>query len=243
MPWYEESFGEDYLLVYKHRSRERADREIEAVVHWLGLKPGAALLDLCCGTGRHSIPLYHHGFSVTGVDLSPVLLQVAKTESAGLDLPFYRGDMRELPFEADSFDGVVNLFTSFGYFEEDEENERVLQEMTRVVKPKGRFVIDYLNHAAVERGLVPESERMEDGARIREKRWIEEGFVKKEIEVTDDRGTRRYREQVKLYTREQMEGLMAQAGLVVESVKGDFDSSRYVKAESPRMIFTGSVKG
>lgn len=243
MPWYEESFGEDYLLVYKHRSRERANREIETVVRWLGLKPGAAVLDLCCGTGRHSIPLHRHGLRVTGVDLSTVLLDVARQEAADLDISFHEGDMRALPFAADFFDGLVNLFTSFGYFEEDEENERVLHEISRVVKPGGRFVIDYLNHAAVERGLVPASERLEEGARIREKRWIEAGFVKKEIEVTDKRGTRRYLEQVKLYPLEAMQSMMARAGLAVESVKGDFESNDYRKTDSPRMIFIGSVKG
>ncbi|WP_107724566.1 class I SAM-dependent methyltransferase [Desmospora activa] len=243
MPWYEESFGEDYLLVYKHRSRRRADREIEAVVRWLQLKQGTSLLDLCCGTGRHSIPLHRHGFCVTGVDLSPVLLQVAEEEAEGLDISFHQGDMRDLPFQDNQFDGLVNLFTSFGYFADDRENERVLREIARVVKPGGRFVIDYLNHAVVKEGLVPQSERMEEEVVIREKRWTEEGFVKKEIEVEDNEGKRRYLERVKLYTREQMETMMTAAGLVIEKVKGDFDSSDYAEATSPRMIFTGSVKG
>lgn len=243
MPWYEESFGEDYLLVYKHRNRQRADREIEAVVRWLQLEAGASLLDLCCGTGRHSIPLHHHGFQIKGVDLSPVLLQVAREEAAGLDISFHQGDMRNLPFPDNDFDGLVNLFTSFGYFADDGENERVLREIARVVKPGGRFVIDYLNHATVKRGLVPQSERMEEGVLIRERRWIEDGFVKKEIEVEDDTGKRRYLERVKLYTREQMEAMMAAAGLAAETVKGDFDGSDYGEATSPRMIFTGSVKG
>lgn len=71
MPWYEESFGEDYLIVYRHRNRSKAEREIRSAVEWLHLKPGSEVLDLCCGTGRHSIVLEKIGFKVTGVDLSP----------------------------------------------------------------------------------------------------------------------------------------------------------------------------
>ena len=83
---------------------------------------------------------------------------------------------------------VLNLFTSFGYFVEDRDNERVLAEIRRVLKPGGRFLIDFLNRPAVLRSLVPVSEREEDGVKIREERWIEGDVVCKRIFVSDARG-------------------------------------------------------
>ncbi|WP_169713717.1 class I SAM-dependent methyltransferase [Paludifilum halophilum] len=239
--WYEESFGEDYLLVYRHRDRVHADREMNAVARWLDLQPGEEVLDLCCGTGRHSIPLQKMGFRVTGIDLSDVLLKRAEEMSRGMDIRYLRGDMRSLPFDPNAFDAVVNLFTSFGYFAEDEDNRKVLSELARVLKPGGRFLVDFLNRESVERSLVPESEREVDGTRIREKRWIDGEFVRKTILVTDERGERRYQERVKMYDRERMEAMMDSVGLAVDQVKGDFEGHRYSRAESPRMIFVGRI--
>jgi ubiquinone/menaquinone biosynthesis C-methylase UbiE len=240
-PWYEESFGEDYVLVYRHRDRVHADREIRQVAQWLNLEPGQTVLDLCCGTGRHSIALHRLGFQVTGLDLSEVLLEYARKASEGLGIRYIQGDMRHLPFDADQFDAVVNLFTSFGYFVEDEENGQVLKEMARVLRPEGRFVVDFLNREAVKRNLVPESERVEGETRIRERRWIDGDFVRKSIQVIDERGERMYQERVKMYSREQMEEMMRKAGLTVESVWGDFEPHSYDPISSPRMIFVGRL--
>lgn len=241
MPWYEESFGEDYLLVYRHRNRAAADREVQWAAERLHLNQEDQVLDLCCGTGRHSIALDELGFNVTGIDLSPVLLKHAKASSQGRDIRYIRGDMRRLPFEEDCFDAVFNLFTSFGYFIEDAENQQVLREIRRVLRPDGRFIIDYLNRTAVEKNLVPKSEREESGTRILEKRWIDGDYVRKEITLTDADGRRHYQERVKMYTREQMVTMMEQAGLMVEDVYGDFEGHPYNAENSPRMIFVGSV--
>ncbi|MFC4076098.1 methyltransferase domain-containing protein [Salinithrix halophila] len=241
MPWYEESFGEDYMLVYRHRNRVNADREIREAARWIGLGEGDEVLDLCCGTGRHSISLSKLGCRVTGIDLSRVLLDEAVLSSEGLDIRYVRGDMRDLPFPDGSFDAVVNLFTSFGYFVEDAENGKVLSEIRRVTRPKGRFLIDFLNRETVKKTLVPESERIEEGIRIREERWIDGEFVRKKITLSDEKRDRTYQERVKMYTRSQMEAMMESAGLWVERVKGDFDGNPYSEMESPRMIFTGRV--
>ncbi|PTX59085.1 ubiquinone/menaquinone biosynthesis C-methylase UbiE [Melghirimyces profundicolus] len=241
MPWYEESFGEDYLLVYRHRNRANAEREIRAAAGWLDLKKGDRVLDLCCGTGRHSISLDDLGLKVTGIDLSPVLLKYAEKASKGRDIRYVRGDMRDLPFEENEFAAVFNLFTSFGYFIEDGENEKVLSEIHRVTQPGGRFLIDFLNRNAVEKNLVPESVREENGVKITERRWIDGDFVRKKITLSDSRGQREYRERVKMYDRTRMVEMMEKAGLTVEGVRGDFEGSPYSEEESPRMIFYGRV--
>src|SRR5690625_916976 len=101
--WYEESFGEDYLLVYKHRSQKEADQQIASILPLLGLKPEDHILDLCCGTGRHSVALAKAGYRVTGLDLSETLLAYAHQRDDGLPVTYMQGDMRELPFSDSSF--------------------------------------------------------------------------------------------------------------------------------------------
>ncbi|SEN56693.1 class I SAM-dependent methyltransferase [Lihuaxuella thermophila] len=239
--WYEESFGEDYVLVYKHRSRENASREVNQIIEWLGLSERDLILDLCCGTGRHTISLAGRGFRVVGLDLSKTLLTRAVSDAEGLAVPFVHGDMRKLPFMDGSFDAVVNLFTSFGYFAKDEENEQVLREIARVLRRGGRVLIDYMNREAVKEKLVPESVREEQGARILEKRQIDGDFVRKQIRVKDERGERTYQECVKMYTHEQMAAMMEKAGLIIDHTYGNFRGEPYHML-SERMILVGRVE-
>ncbi|MFC7439681.1 class I SAM-dependent methyltransferase [Laceyella putida] len=238
--WYEKSFGEDYLIVYKHRSRQDASREVARLQEWLQLQEKQLILDLCCGMGRHTIALARKGYSMVGLDLSRVLLSHAVRESEGLAIPFVHGDMRALPFVDHTFDVVLNLFTSFGYFERDEDNLRVLSEIHRVLKPQGQFVMDFLNRHAVEQNLVPESVREEDNVWIREERWIDGDFVCKKITVKDERGERRYEERVKMVEYPRLRQWMEQTGLTVVQAYGDFAGHPYTK-ESERMIMVGCV--
>jgi ubiquinone/menaquinone biosynthesis C-methylase UbiE len=158
MAWYQESFGNDYLLVYRHRDLQGAYHEVKKMMDWLHIPQGAEVLDLCCGMGRHSMALSEFGYKVTGVDLSEVLLNEAVKRDSGKQAKWLQGDMRDVPLEQ-AFDAVVNLFTSFGYFEEDEENEKVFYEMNRLLKSNGRFIVDFLNPVYVKATLVPQSER------------------------------------------------------------------------------------
>jgi len=239
--WYEHSFGEDYLVVYKHRSRLDASKEVEKLVKWLKLKETDFILDLCCGMGRHTIALAERGFRVVGVDLSETLLSKAVQSSTRLSIPFIKGEMRNLPFVNHTFDVVINLFTSFGYFEDDQENIKALREMARVLKPDGRFLVDFLNRSAVEKTLVPVSEREQDGLFIREERAIDGDFVCKTILIRDQKGERRYLEKVKMYKLEQMKQMMAEAGLKISMIFGNFNGETY-RDDSERMILVGSVK-
>lgn len=237
--WFERSFGEDYLLVYKHRDLQGAYQEVQRMIRWLKLPQQAKVLDLCCGMGRHSMALADAGYNVTGVDLSDVLLKEARLQDPDHRVEWFKGDMRHLPLEG-GFDAVVNLFTSFGYFEDDQENLRVLQEIKRMLKPEAQFIIDFLNPIYVEQTLVPYSVREDEGQKIEQLRKIEDGYVKKEIIITNEAGhERRYNERVKLYKLEQFQALLAQADLTVSQVYGNYDESAYDLTTSPRMIFVG----
>lgn len=237
--WYESSFGEDYLIVYKHRDIEGAYLEVKRMMDWLALPQGATVLDFCCGMGRHALALTEFGYEVTGVDLSNVLLKEARQLDDQQQVRWLQGDMRNVPLN-ESFDAVVNLFTSFGYFESDEENGRVIHEINRLLKPGGKFIIDFLNAAFVQERLVPESHRAEYGLDIYESRRIENGFVKKKIRIVEAGSKEReYDEQVKLYGLTKMENFIRETGLRIDKVYGSYDATPYEEHSSPRLIIVG----
>ncbi|UHA74403.1 class I SAM-dependent methyltransferase [Paenibacillus sp. 481] len=238
--WYERSFGEDYLLVYKHRDFQGAAQEVHRMMEWLQLPKGAQVLDLCCGMGRHSMALADAGYTVTGMDLSEVLLQEAVAFDQHNQVTFIRGDMRNLPMDG-PFDAVVNLFTSFGYFVDDADNAQVFTEIERVLKPGGRYIIDFLNPSYLQAHLVPHSERVDEGTSIQEDRTIEDGFVKKNIVLTDlaTDATRRYEERVKLYELADFDRMLSVAGLCVDAIYGSYDADSYSRERSARLIITG----
>lgn len=237
--WYEESFGQDYLLVYKHRDIQGAQEEVRRMVKWLELPEGARIFDLCCGMGRHSVALADEGYQVTGMDLSKVLLAEARKLDSSGRITWLEGDMRKVPTE-ETFDAVVNLFTSFGYFEEESENRKVLSEIARLLKPAGTYIIDFLNPHYVLNRLVPHSERTDEGIHIDERRSIEEGFVRKRIALSEPgKPERRYLEQVKLFGLEDFQRLMSGTGLVIDRVYGGYDGALYDPEQSHRLIMVG----
>lgn len=253
--WFTESFGEDYKIVYRHRNRANAEQEIASMMKWMDLRENASVLDVGCGTGRHAQALTSLGYQVTGLDLSEVLLSEARRCDDEDQIVLVQGDMRKLPFGNATFDATVNLFTSFGYFDDFNDNMIVLEELKRVLKPDGRFLIDFLNPTYLISHLVPESTRMDEptGLLITEKRSIEGDFVVKKIEVKphDDptnqahradprEGSRYYKECVRLISLEQFESMLMKAGLVLDNVYGDYDGSKYESATSERLILLGS---
>ncbi|QGQ97898.1 class I SAM-dependent methyltransferase [Paenibacillus psychroresistens] len=241
--WYEQSFGQDYLVVYKHRDMQGAKNEVQKMVNWLHLQSGAEIFDLCCGMGRHSLTLADYGYNVTGMDLSEVLLNEAIRLDTEGKVNWLRGDMRQIPLEK-SFDAVVNLFTSFGYFTDEIENEKVIHEISRLLKADGRFIIDFLNPAYVGAHLVPHSQRVEAALDIEENRSIEDGYVRKRITIREEgHGDRHYLEQVRLYRLEDFKRMLATCDLVIDEVYGHYDGTHYVELESPRLIILGSKKG
>lgn len=236
--WFERSFREDYVLVYQHRDELSADTEIANLLDRLPIKREGRVLDLCCGSGRHSRALARRGYEVVGIDLSPVLLKLAEEKNTYDNLTFYQFDMRHIPFE-NEFDIVVNLFTSFGYFSSDEENAQVVGNMAKALKPGGEVVIDYLNPAFVTKHLVPESTRQAEGLLIKEQRWIENGYVKKQITLLDSKRdeSSQYFEQVRLFEATQMESMLKGSGFSHIQLFGDYQFAPYQRESSQRMIF------
>lgn len=241
MEWFREWFGEDYLLVYGHRDEAEAERDIEYSVRVLGLAAGMRALDLCCGSGRHARALARRGLAVTGVDYSGPLLDAAKKE--GYDVPcgprYVRADARSLPFRDGSFDAVLNLFTSFGYFEHG-GNCGMLCEIARVLCPGGAFLIDYLNPPHVIAGLVPETERELEGMVVTECRRHdpETCRVEKTIHIRSCGCEREFRESVRLYSLDEMTAMLDDAGLALDGADGSTGGEPH-SIDSSRMILRG----
>ncbi len=235
-PWYERSFGDRYRLLYAHRDDASARREIDALVETMGLAAGCRVLDICCGAGRHLAALAAAGFDVWGVDLSEELLAEAAGRPGGADR-LVMADMRRLPF-LPNFDAAVNLFTSFGYFESDEENLAALRSMARCLKPGGVLALDHAHRDYLQRTLQPHSVERRGDVTVTADRRIENDRVIKHVAVTASGVDERFVESVRLYRSDEMRCLFERAGLTNVRVVGSFDGGE-LTAESDRMITLG----
>ena len=240
--WFEQWFGEEYHALYPHRDDEDARRAvalIRGVVTW---GSGDRILDLACGPGRHAAELARWGGQVVGFDLSRAMLRRARERSGGA---LVRGDMRALPFREGSFALAVNLFTSFGYFLDDDENRRVVSQVAAALAPGGHFVLDYLNAEQVRRLLElgeHEQGRWGNGERrsdVRVTRRIDSDgrFVIKEIELRDE--GRRFQERVRLYRADELATLLTDAGLRVTARFGNYDGAAAGR-DAPRVILVAA---
>lgn len=235
--WYEDWFGRDeYELVYRERDEREAEALAGLVERLARPAPGAAVLDVACGRGRHARALARRGYRVTGVDLSARVLDAARrrTEAEGLAVRYVRGDMREPVCDA-CFDGVVNLFTAFGYFEAEADHGRAVVAMAAALRPGGWLVQDYLNAPHLAATLVPEDERRQGDLTIRQRRWIDDGRVNKEIRLHQNGHVRIFYESVRLLTRDDFEALYAAAGLVLHGAYGDDRGGPHTPG-APRLI-------
>ncbi len=233
--WYEKAFGRAYLDVYAHRSEEAAFAEVSWIRRTTSMKTGDLVLDLACGSGRHARALASAGLRLVGVDLSMDLLRIAEDD---LQLQFLRADMRRLPLKDEVFGHVVNLFTSFGYFESDQENASVIEEVARVLRPSGGFLMDFLNAPAVEKGLVPRSSKTVGGREFDEERRITPGRRRVEKTVTLIEGgvpKDRWKESVRLFDRDEIVSMMTSAGLTVDAVFGGLDGRAW-SPDAPRLV-------
>lgn len=237
--WYERSFDITYPIVYAHRTVESARIEVRFAIERLPVKPGATVLDLCCGNGRHMVHLLRHTSRVVGLDYSPYMLRFAASlvRSAGL---LVRADMRGIPFVS-AFDAVLNFFTSFGYFVSVEDNLRVAEHVARALKPSGVFFIDHLNRNHAIETLAPESHSEKDGFEVHEIRWIDaqESRINKSIAISQEgRPVGEACESVRLYTPDEFRDLLAAGGLRVQQFFGDY-SGTPLDDSQPRMIAVG----
>lgn len=231
--WFEEWFGEEYLQLYPHRDEMDAERMVGLIRRTLPWRSGWRVLDIACGAGRHARALEDAGARCVGLDLSHRLLRRARGVTRA---PLVRADMRCLPVRPRSMDLAVNLFTSFGYFDDDAEHARVLGEMAATVRPGGWFVLDFLNADRVRARLVPRDTALgRAGVHVVRRLSEDRRFVCKTIATRDGRC---FQERVRLFAPEELEAMFAGAGLAVRYRYGDYDGGP-LRALAPRVILMG----
>lgn len=232
--WFKDWFNEHYLTVYSHRDQEDAEKLLRLIGTKIDLAAKRRILDAGCGNGRHASQLALQNLQVVGLDLSQTLLYSAVYEKADQKYPQYvRGDMRHLPFKA-CFDVILSLFTSFGYFSE-QQNQDVLREYYSALKRTGWLVLDYLNAEHVRQTLIPKSEKLIGSRRVTEHRYISGGRVEKRITIEQNNRLQEYTESVKLYSLQEMEEMLAAADFSIRHVFGSYEGQPF-EADSTRMI-------
>jgi len=246
IPWYEKSFGHDYLRLYTQHDISEARANIRSSLELLSLQRDTPVLDLCCGAGRHLLALREMGFEqLVGLDLSNELLQVAANRLAGEHdsshhhIPLIRADMRAIPCE-NHFAAIVSFFTSFGYFEADAENQAVLASAHRALRPGGVFLMDYINREHVISHLVPSDERPLPNGYVQNVRYLtaDGRRVEKTSTVITSVTERQFHESVRLYSQAEILEKFQAAGFVDVQSYGSLDG-RSFGLESKRLILTG----
>ncbi|HEX5724331.1 MAG TPA: class I SAM-dependent methyltransferase [Longimicrobiaceae bacterium] len=240
-PWWERYFDETFIDLYRDfLTPERTAREVAGLREMLMLQPGAEVLDVACGWGRHAVALAQAGFRVTGLDLSETLLEAARrrAEKEGVEVDFVHGDMRALPW-TERFDVVLSLFSSLGYFGSDEEDLRVLRGACAALKPGGFFLLETMHRDHV-------------AGRYADRDWWETGdgtlvWVEREFDAVEGvsrewtrwrRGGRtgeKYHE-IRIRTATEWDVLLRQAGLTPVEWHGDWELAPFVQGSEDLIV-------
>lgn len=239
--WYKEWFSSKfYLKLYRHRNDEDARNLVNLIQRTLPLKKDDKVLDIACGAGRHSLELARRGYMVTGFDLSSYLINEArnlcsKAPEKDLHVNFLINDMRHFNFN-EKFELSVNLFTSFGYFEEDKENFSVIKNASDSIKKGGWFVLDFINKEHIIENLVPYSRNKIGDEVLHQRRKIDGDFVVKDIRIVSGSKELKYKEVLKLYSLSELKKAFSSFNLKIIKKYGDYFGNPYNLKESKRII-------
>lgn len=239
--WYKDWFSSKfYLKLYKHRNDEDARNLVNLIQRTIPIKKDDKVLDIACGAGRHSLELAKRGYNVTGIDLSKFLIAEArkackKAEEKPLNVHFLIKDMRHFNFKG-KFDLAVNLFTSFGYFEDDKENFSVIGNASSSIKKGGWFVLDYINRDYLIDNIVPYSRNKIGNEVMHQRRSIKDDFVTKKIRIVSWKRELNFKEVLKLYTFSELEKAFKSFNLKIINKYGDYFGNPYNLKKSKRLI-------
>jgi SAM-dependent methyltransferase len=243
--WWRTWFGPSYLALYDQTLTERTPIEIDRLETLLQLRPPGRILDLPCGQGRHAIEMARRGYEVTGMDISPFLIEIARerAQAAGVQVHWLTGDMRQR-IPAVEFDLILNLFTSFGYFADDDDDQQVLEAAASMLAPGGRFVLEVINGERVmanfeERGwfTVGQSAVMEARSLDRPSQRM---VVQRTVSTPPDTETSSHT--LRLYTGSQLEAAMRRAGFGRVDIHGDWSAEPLARDRSIVIVAVGSIR-
>ena len=234
--WFKTWFDSHYYhILYKDRDDTEARMFIDNISLYLNFLPNDKLLDVACGKGRHSIYLNEKGLYVEGIDLSAESIQYAK-QFENERLEFTQHDMRKV-YKVNHFDFILNLFTSFGYFDTDKENQQAITAMAEALHHEGRLVLDFFNTTKVIETLVKYEEKKIEGITFNISKSIQDGFIVKDIQFKDKAKNFHFQERVRAIPTTDFLRYFRDAGLTVARIFGNYDLSEFEEGISDRMIF------
>jgi len=234
MAWYKDWFNSKYYhLLYKNRNKSEAKFFLNNIVNHLKFKK-ANILDVACGRGRHAKYLSKLGFDVTGIDLSKNSIDFAK-QSSSKNLNFFVHDMRTI-FKKNHFDLVANLFTSFGYFENIEDEEKAINSMVNNLKYNGLILIDFLNVKKTISNLVAKENKKIDNIDFNIKRKFDDNYIIKTIKISDNGNSFEFYEKVRVLTLIDFNVMLEKANMKIIEVFGDYALEDFNAKISDRLI-------
>ncbi|WP_282136189.1 class I SAM-dependent methyltransferase [Seonamhaeicola maritimus] len=232
--WFSSWFDTPYYhILYKDRDDTEAHAFMDTLTHYLNIPEHGTILDLACGRGRHARYLNKIGYDVTGVDLSENSIEFAK-QHENHRLKFDVHDMCK-PYPK-QFDAVFNLFTSFGYFDDDADNLNTIKAIKANLNEYGFGVIDFMNSEFVIDNLVPEEVKIVDDITFNLKRYVEDGYVIKDISFTVDNRLYNFQERVRAFTLNDFEELFKKADVHLLDVFGDYKLRKFSNKTSERLV-------
>lgn len=235
MEWFESWFDTPYYhLLYSNRDYTEAENFITKLTKELQLPTSSTIIDLACGKGRHSVFLNKLGYEVLGLDLSKQSIEHNK-QFENETLHFKVHDMRDT-IDSEPVDAVFNLFTSFGYFDNEKDDKSVFQSVYNSLKPGGFFVLDYLSEEFVRATLVPETTIHREGIDFKIAKKIENRHVIKDIRFETEGKSYHFFEKVKLHTLETINSYATECGFERIKIWGDYQLSEFNAEKSPRCI-------
>ena len=239
--WFTSWFDTPYYhTLYKSRNDDEAKKFVIHLINYLKLPKTAKVLDLACGKGRHSVTLNKLGYDVLGVDLSP--MSIASANQYRNDrLRFAVHDMREV-IKNESFNLILNLFTSFGYFDSNKENEKVLHSIHSMLKNNGIIVIDFMNAIRVTENLVESEVKTVDGLVFNIHRKYDGSYIYKNIKFKENGKLFTFTEKVQALKKKDFENLLDACNFKILSTFGDFNLSNFKSKESNRLIIIAQKK-
>ena len=235
MSWFASWFDSSYYhILYKNRDKKEAELFIENLIAKLQIKKGSKLIDIACGKGRHATYFNSLGLDVTGVDLSPNSIATA-TKNENATLQFTVHDMREV-YKKNNFDIATNLFTSFGYFEKEEDEQKAINAMAKNLKSGGFLIIDFMNVKKVISNLLFSEQKTIDGITFNITREVKDVHIIKNIAITDGTKKQQFQEKVKTLTLADYSKLITNAGLKIIDIFGSYHLEGFDARTSDRLI-------
>lgn len=241
MNWYNKWFGTHYYdLLYNQRDEVEAKAFLDQLVKYLNPSPDKRFLDFACGKGRHSVYLNSVGYDVTGIDLSESNIEYCK-QFENDRLHFYVQDMRRV-FATNAFDYILNLFTSFGYFECAHHNQLAVSAAAAALKPSGTLVIDFFNAEKVLNNLEPHYTKKIQHLEFDITKKLEQGYIIKTIKVTDDNTEKYFYEKVQALGVKEFESYLNNAQLGIVDLFGSYQLEKFDLLHSDRLIIIAQKK-